>query len=102
MATAPRNGKREVKQRRDPAFSYDEGSLAFLATRSSNEGGCTLRHSSSDSINVPGETINLNSENIENSAINPWANIVYLNSYFPSHSHVDNENVPITVDGNIM
>ena len=81
MATAPRNGKREVKQKRDPAFSYDEGSLAFLVTRSSNEGGCTLRHSLLDSINVPGETINSNSKNIENSAINPWANIVYMNSY---------------------
>ena len=100
MATAPRHNKREVKQRRDPAFAYDEGSLAFLATRSSNEGGSTLRHSSSDSINVQGDNIVINSDVCVNSELNAWTDIVYLNSYLPSYSHVDSGNAPVTDNEN--
>ena len=95
MATAPRHSKLEVKQKRDPVFAYDEESLAFLAARSSNEGGSTLRHSSSNSINEKGENCVVNSDICVNAELNSWRDIVFLNSYLPSYAHVDSEITPV-------
>ena len=99
MAKA-RSSKRDIKQRRDPAFAYDEESLAFLASSSSIGGGTTLRHSSSDNVIVQGESTDFNSESIVNSELTPWANIAFLNSYLPSYSNVDSESAPISFNEN--
>ena len=100
MAKATRSSKRDIKQRRDPAFAYDEESLAFLASSSSIGGGTTLRHSSSDNVIVQGESTDFNAESIVNSELTPWANIAFLNSYLPSYSHVDSECAPISLNEN--
>ena len=94
-ATAPRHSKREAKQKRAPVFAHDEDSLAFLASRSSNEGGSTLRHSSSNIINEKGENCVINSDICVNAELNSWRDIVFLNSYLPSYAHVDSEITPV-------
>ena len=88
-------GKRVVKPKRNENFAYDEDSLRFLSARSSS--GSSIYHTSPDSNNLSIENSNANNVTAAESIHNPWFNLVYLNSYLPSHSHSSSSSVRFNV-----
>ena len=95
MEAEPMLGKRVVKPKRNENFAYDEDSLRFLSTRSSS--GSNLRHTSLDSNNLSVENSNVNNVTAAESITNPWFNLVYLNSFLPSHSRSSSSSVRFNV-----